>query len=149
MAPSLLRRWRWRILAGAAALALAAFLAAAWMGPRVPTWTAERRELVQRVVASGRVLAPARIQAGSVAVGRVVRLPVEKGDRVKAGDVLVQLDDVEAKAALAQARAQVAQAAARLEQVEVVSVRVANEGVRQSELRLAQAEDRLTRQRTL
>ncbi|HET8725455.1 MAG TPA: efflux RND transporter periplasmic adaptor subunit [Anaeromyxobacteraceae bacterium] len=149
MAPSPLRRWRWRILAGVAALALAALAVRAWMGPRVPTWAAERRELVQRVVASGRVLAPARVQVGSVVVGRAVRVPVEKGDRVKAGDVLVQLDEVEAKAALAQARAQVAQAAARLEQVEVVSVRVANEGVRQSELRLAQAEDRLTRQRTL
>ena len=121
----------------------------AYLGPKVPAWQVERSELVQRVVASGRVLAPARIQVGSVVVGRVTRVPVDKGDRVKPGDLLLQLDDAEAKAALAQARATVAQAAARLEQVEVVSVRVTAEALRQAELRLSQAEVKLTRQRTL
>jgi len=119
------------------------------MGPRVPVWEAEKRELVQRVVASGRVLAPARIQLGSVVVGRVTRVAVEKGDRVKAGQVLVLLDDAEARAALAQARSAVAQAAARLEQVEVVSAQVTSQAVRQAELRLEQAEVKLTRNRTL
>jgi HlyD family secretion protein len=119
------------------------------MGPRVPVWVAEKRELVQRVVASGRVLAPARIQLGSVVVGRVTRVAVEKGDRVKAGQVLVLLDDAESRAALAQARSAVAQAAARLEQVEVVSAQVTGQAVRQAELRLEQAEVKLTRNRTL
>ncbi len=143
------RRWRWRILGGAAVLVLAAIALRAFLGPKVPAWQVERSELVQRVVASGRVLAPARIQVGSVVVGRVTRVPVDKGDRVKPGDLLVQLDDAEAQAALAQARAAVAQAAARLEQVEVVSVRVTAEALRQAELRLEQAEVKLTRQRTL
>ena len=143
------RRWRWRILGGAAVLVLAAVALRAFLGPKVPAWQVERSELVQRVVASGRVLAPARIQVGSVVVGRVTRVPVDKGDRVKPGDLLLQLDDAEARAALAQARAAVAQAAARLEQVEVVSVRVTAEALRQAELRLSQAEVKLTRQRTL
>lgn len=149
MASSTVRRWRWRILGGAAILLLAALALRAFVGPKVPAWTVERRELVQRVVASGRVLAPARIQVGSVVVGRVTRVPVDKGDRVKPGDLLVQLDDVEAKAALAQARAAVAQSVARLEQVDVVSVRVTSEAVRQAELRLEQAEVKLARNRTL
>ena len=129
---------------GIAALALRAFL-----GPKVPAWPVERRDLVQRVVASGRVLAPARIQLGSVIVGRVTRVPVDKGVRVKPGDLLVQLDDAEARAALSQARSAVAQAVARLEQVDVVSVQVTSEAVRQAELRLAQAEVKLARNRTL
>ena len=149
MASSTVRRWRWRILGGAALLLLAALSLRAFVGPKVPAWTVERRELVQRVVASGRVLAPARIQVGSVVVGRVTRVPVDKGNRVKPDDLLVQLDDVEAKAALAQARAAVAQSVARLEQVDVVSVRVTSEAVRQAELRLAQAEVKLARNRTL
>jgi HlyD family secretion protein len=149
MASSTLRRWRWRILGGAAILLLAALALRAFVGPKVPAWTVERRELVQRVVASGRVLAPARIQVGSVVVGRVTRVPVDKGNRVKPGDLLVQLDDVEARAALAQARAAVAQSVARLEQVDVVSVRVTSEGVRQAELRLEQAETKLARNRML
>jgi HlyD family secretion protein len=142
------RRWPWILLACAAALAL--FLGArALLGQRVPVWVAAQQELVQRVVASGRVLAPARIQIGSVVVGRATRVAVEKGDRVKAGQVLLQLDDAEARAALSQARSAVAQAIARLEQVDVVSTRVTSEGVRQAELRLSQAEVKLTRNRTL
>lgn len=149
MASPAVRRWRWRILGGGAVLLLAAAGLRAFLGPKVPAWQVERSELVQRVVASGRVLAPARIQVGSVVVGRVTRVPVDKGDRVKPGDLLVQLDEAEAKAALAQARATVAQSVARLEQVEVVSVRVTAEALRQAELRLSQAEVKLTRQRTL
>jgi len=149
MASPAVRRWRWRILGGGAVLLLAAAGLRAFLGPKVPAWQVERSELVQRVVASGRVLAPARIQVGSVVVGRATRVPVDKGDRVKPGDLLVQLDDAEAKAALAQARAAVAQSVARLEQVEVVSVRVTAEALRQAELRLSQAEVKLTRQRTL
>jgi HlyD family secretion protein len=142
------RRWRW-ILAAVAAGAAAFLGGRALLGPRVPVWVAERRELVQRVVASGRVLAPARIQIGSVVVGRVTGVAVDKGDRVKAGQLLVQLDDREARAALSQARSGVSQAAARLEQVDVVSVRVTSEAVRQAELRLSQAEVKLARNRTL
>jgi HlyD family secretion protein len=148
MASPTARRWIW-ILGGVAA-ALAVFLGGrAFLGPRVPVRVAERRALVQRVVASGRVLAPARIQIGSVIVGRATRVAVEKGDRVKAGDLLVQLEDAEARAGLSQARSAVAQAVARLEQVEVVSAKVTDEALRQAELRLSQAEVKLTRQRTL
>jgi len=148
MAPPSTRRRIW--IAGGIAAAVALFLGGrALLGPRVPVRVAERGELVQRVVASGRVLAPARIQIGSVVVGRATRVAVEKGDRVKAGDLLVQLEDAEAKAGLSQARSAVAQATARLEQVEVVSAKVTDEALRQAELRLSQAELKLTRQRTL
>ena len=144
-----LRAWRWRILGGIVAVVLVAAGLRAFLGPRVPCWTVERRPLVQRVVASGRVLAPARVQVGSVVVGRVVGVPVDKGSRVGAGDLLVQLDDAEARATLDQARAQVSQAVARLEQVTVVSVKVTAEAVRQAQLRLEQAELKLRRTRTL
>lgn len=148
MAPPTARRWTW-ILGGAAAAVAVLVGGRALLGPRVPVRLAERGELTQRVVASGRVLAPARIQVGSVVVGRVTRVAVDKGDRVKEGDLLVQLEDAEARAGLAQARSAVAQATARLEQVEVVSAKVADEALRQAELRLSQAEVKLTRQRTL
>lgn len=54
------------------------------------------------------------VGAGSKIGGRVVAVPVGEGDRVKTGDVLVRLDDVEAQAALAAARANVAKADAAL-----------------------------------
>ncbi|MGA8890385.1 MAG: biotin/lipoyl-binding protein, partial [Anaeromyxobacteraceae bacterium] len=146
MAIPTVRRRIW--ILGAVAAAVALFLGGrALLGPRVPVRVTERGELLQRVVASGRVLAPARIQIGSVVVGRVTRVAVEKGDRVKAGDLLVQLEDAEARASLSQARSAVAQATARLEQVEVVSAKVTDEALRQAELRLSQADLKLTRQR--
>jgi HlyD family secretion protein len=140
---------KWQVAAAVPGVVVLALGVRACAGTKVPVALAERRPLVQRVVASGRVLAPARIQVGSVVVGRVTRVGFDKGDRVRKGDVLVQLDDAEARAALAQARAQVAQAVARLEQVRVVSVRVTAEAERQAELRLEQAEVKLARTRTL
>ncbi|MFP4345750.1 MAG: HlyD family secretion protein [Anaerolineales bacterium] len=50
--------------------------------------------------------------------GRVVAVPVEMGDEVEAGAVLVQLDDADARLAVAQAEAQLASAEARLESVQ-------------------------------
>jgi HlyD family secretion protein len=149
MASPSARRRRWWILGGAVLAILLATGVRAWMGPRLPAWDARRRELVQRVVASGRVLAPARIQVGSVVVGRVVKVAVEKGDRVRPGQVLLQLDGAETRAQLAQARSAVDQAKARLEQVREVSAQVTGEAVRQGQLRLEQAEVKLARQRTL
>lgn len=144
-----LRRWPWRIALG---LALAVAAALAWRavrGTEVPAALVTRGDMVQRVVASGRVLAPARIQVGSVVLGRVTRVAVDKGDRVKAGQVLVRLDGDEARAALAQARGALAQAEARLEQVAEVSGKVSREALEQARIRLDQAEVRLRRQRTL
>jgi len=144
-----LRQRRWQLVLGAVLVLAALWGGRAWLGTRLPATLAARGELVQRVVASGRVLAPARIQIGSLVLGRVSRVLVEKGDRVTPDGLLVQLDDAEAKAARAQAQAAVVQAAARLEQVEVVSARVTAEGLRQAELRLEQAQVRLERTRTL
>jgi HlyD family secretion protein len=115
----------------------------------VPAYVAERRALVHRVVASGRVMAPARISLASLSLARVAAVAVRDGDRVVAGQLLVRLDDAEARAAHAQARARVDEAAARLDQVRGVTTRTAAETVRQAELDVAKAERDLDRARTL
>jgi len=140
-----LTRRRWAAVAGAAA-----FLAAwgAWRalaGPAVPVVRVERQALAQRVVASGKVLPPARIQLAALTLSPVARVAVEEGDHVAAGQLLVLLDDAEARANAVSARAGSALAAARAEQVADVSARVTGEGLRQAELRLEQAEARLRR----
>lgn len=56
--------------------------------------------------------------AGSRVGGRVVAVPVEEGDAIAQGDVLVQLDDGEAKALVAAADAQVAAREAMLAKLE-------------------------------
>ncbi len=119
------------------------------LGPTVPVHLAQKRLLVQRVVVTGRVRAPARIQAGSVVAARVVAVPVDQGARVKAGELLVQLDDAAARAAVAQAEAAVAQAEGRTQQVRELVSRLAAERLDQAQSRRAQAEDKLRRTETL
>jgi HlyD family secretion protein len=132
------------VTALAAALVLLGALRGA-RGREVPAWAVEARPIVQRVVASGRVRPPARVNLASLAIGRVARVAVQEGARVAAGQVLVQLEDAEASAALRQAQGKVAEAAARLEQVQGVSGRLAAEALRQAELKVADAEANLSR----
>lgn len=135
--------WRWALVA--AALLAAAAGVRAWRGPEVPAYAAARGTVVERVVATGQVMPPARISLAALQLAQVAQVRVREGDRVRRGDLLLQLDDAEARAQLAQARAQVAQAQARLAQVHGTGARVAGEALRQAEVRLAQAETQLGR----
>ncbi len=74
--------------------------------------------------------------AGSKVGGRVAEVLVREGDPVKAGDVLVRIEDAEVAAALAAARAKLAQAGAQLAKIEA--------GARAEEI--MQAEAALNRQ---
>jgi HlyD family secretion protein len=146
-------RWRpgGRVLAGGAVV-LIALAAVAWRlldGPTVATYGVERRDIVQTVVASGRVESPRRVDIGSPLVGTVAAIPVEEGQSVRAGQLLVALDDLEAKAALEQARTAVAQAQAKLRQLRETALPVAAEAVRQAEVNLGNAERSLARTREL
>ena len=64
----------------------------------------------------GTVEASERIRVGSRILARVKRVHVEAGQRVKTGDLLVELDDADLRAALAEARAAVDAAVAAREQ---------------------------------
>jgi len=143
--PPFLRRspWRW----GLALLALLAAAAGvrAWTGPEVPAYAAARGTVVERVVATGQVMPPARVSLAALQLSQVAEVRVREGDRVRRGDLLARLDDAEARAQAAQARAQLAQAQARFEQVRGTGARVAGEALRQAEVRVQQAETRLRR----
>jgi HlyD family secretion protein len=141
------RRHRIAVAIAAAVLLLLGLRAA--RGREVPAWPVELRPIVQRVVSSGRVRPPARVNLASLAIGRVVGVTAREGDRVAAGQVLVQLEDAEAAASLRQAQGKVAEAAARLEQVRGVSGRLSAEALRQAELAIADAEAALARVRQL
>lgn len=144
----MMRRLWVLLAAGLLALVLLAVLLVA-RGPRVVVVPAEMRPLVQTVVVSGRVEAAARVSLGSVAVGRVIEVRVREGERVKAGEPLVRLEDRESVAAVDQARAALEQADARLEQVRKVGGRVAGEEQRRAKSALVLAEQRLARIATL
>jgi HlyD family secretion protein len=142
-----------RALLAATAVALVAF--ASWAalrtvrGPAVEAYTVARGPLVQTVVASGRVESPRRVEIGSQVTGVVASIPVDEGQSVKAGQLLVALDDREARAALDQASSAVAQARARLEQLDVTGRPLAEQAMRQAEVTFRNADRTLARNREL
>lgn len=118
-------------------------------GPVVRTTVPARMDLEQHVVASGRVWVPARVQVSAQMSGLVVAVGAVEGQRVAAGDLLVQIDDAETQATVAQAKAAVAQANARVEQLRRVGAIVATEGLRQAQTNLERAESDLDRAKRL
>lgn len=130
----------WRLAAGAA-LAAAAALAYffGYEGPKVEVATVVRRDVVQTVVASGRVATPYRVDVGSQVVGTVAEVPVREGQAVRAGQPLVVLESSEARAMLRQAEVAVAQAEARMRQLRELQLPVASQSLLQAEANLANA----------
>ncbi|HEY0879070.1 MAG TPA: efflux RND transporter periplasmic adaptor subunit [Zeimonas sp.] len=138
--PGRLRRNLWKALAALVVVAAAAAaLPRVLFGPTVPVVPVVQREFVQSVVASGRVQTPHRVDIGAQITGTVVRVPVAEGQAVSAGDVLVELDATELRAAVQQARTAVAQAQAKLRQLHEVQAPVAEQNVRQAQATLEHA----------
>lgn len=109
-------------------------------GVAVGTVVVARRDLDHRVVAIGRVLSPSKVNVSATTSGLVVAVGAALGQHVKTGDLLVQIDDAEARAALAQAKASVVSAEARVSQLRHVGAIVANEGLAQAQSNLDKAE---------
>ena len=117
MNPQTTHHSRRQILAVAAAVVLGALVlaAVAWLrGPQVDVIEVHRAPLVRTLQFSARVATLSRVDVGSTVTGRVAEVRVMEGATVHAGDVLVQLEDQEGRAALAQAEAAEQQARARL-----------------------------------
>jgi len=148
--PSPRRRWLKRGLLFALALAGAGFLLRNLiLGKPVETHQAVRSDLVQTVVASGRIITPQRASVGAVITGRVVRIPVEEGQSVKRGDALIVLDDEDERASVAQARGAVAQAEARLRQLREVGLPAAEQALIQAQANFTQARQQHERAKEL
>lgn len=73
-----------------------------------------RGSVVKTVAATGTLQAVTEQKLGFGAAGKLVSLPVVVGQRVRAGQVLAQLDDFAARRDLDAARARLARARARL-----------------------------------
>lgn len=108
------RRVLWWLGAALVVAGLAVALALWLRGPQVDVLQVQRAPLVRTLQFSARVATLSRVDIGSTITGRVAQVLVVEGARVKAGDALVQLEDQESHAALAQARAAEQQAEARL-----------------------------------
>lgn len=135
-----------------AALAIAGVAYAARnliLGEPVQTVEAARRDLAQTVVASGHVVSPQRVSIGSATTERVARIPVQEGQSVRGGDVLIELADEDERAALEQARAGVAQAGAKLRQLREVGLPAALQNLAQADANALQSRRSFERNQSL
>jgi HlyD family secretion protein len=88
-------------------------------GTRVTAETIKRRDLEAVVSASGKIEPQKTVNISAQSMGRVTRLAVKEGDRVTAGQFLLQIDAVIAEAAVRRDEAAVAGAKTALEQSRV------------------------------
>ncbi len=140
--------WQWAV----ALLVLAALAYGGlrfFFGPSVEVTRVVRRDVVQTIVASGRVETPYRVDIGAQVVATVTEVPVERGAHVKAGQTLIVLESGEAQALVKQAELAVAQAQARLRQLRELQLPVASQSLRQAEANLANARASYERNRRL
>lgn len=135
---------RWILLAGVVAL-LAFGAVELALGPRVTVVTPQRGEVVRTIVATGRVLAPYRVDIGSQVTGTVAEIPVAEGQTVARDQVLIRLEGREAEANVQLAEAALAQAEAKLRQIADVTLPVARQNVAQTEANLVAAQAAFSR----
>ena len=121
--------WRW-ILIGAGAIFLIAIVAFNLAKNDTPSVSAklgqvEARNITSTITAPGRIRAVASVDISAEVPGRVIELKVAEGDSVRAGDLLLRLDDAQyrsrvdqAQAGLKSTQASLVLAEARLSQLE-------------------------------
>jgi HlyD family secretion protein len=103
-------------------------------GTEVEVQSAETRTLSSRVKATGEITPEKKVEISAKVVGEIIDLPVVEGQRVSAGELLVQIERDLYEAAQGQARA---------------ALRQAEVSVRRQEVQLADAERNLRRAREL
>jgi HlyD family secretion protein len=110
-------------------------------GTRIAAEPLQRRDLEAIVSASGKIDPKKTVNISAQSMGRVTRLAVNEGDRVKAGQFLLQIDPVTAESAVRRDEAGVAGARTALEQ--------ANIGVKSAQTSLDLARQNFKRQEEL
>jgi HlyD family secretion protein len=130
------KKWFWAtvaivVIGGAAATV---YFRRQDQGISVTAETIQRRDLEAIVSASGKIEPQKTVNISAQSMGRVTRLAVNEGERVRAGQFLLQIDAVAAEAAVRRDEAAVAGARTGLEQsrVSLQSARASLELARQS-----------------
>lgn len=118
-------------------------------GPQMPVRQVAKQNLVQTVVASGRVETPLRVDVGSQLTGTVASVPVAQGQAVAKGQLLLALENSEQQAAVEQARAGVSQAQARLAQLDKLALPAARQSQNQADINLQNTRRQYERTRQL
>ena len=117
-------------------------------GPSITAEAIRARDLESIVSASGRVQPKRQVNISAQQMGRVTRLAVEEGQRVKAGQFLLEIDPRQLEGQLQRGEASVAAAKSGLAQART-SVAAAETALEQAKAGLELAQQNLKRQQDL
>ena len=135
---SKLKHQPWLIVAAIVLIVIALYFSVQkFLGPKLVVHSVEVQDLVQTIVASGHVETPLRVDIASQITGTVASIPVAEGQTVTARQILIALEDREAKALVSQARAAVTQAEARLRQIRDLGLPSARQALEQAKINRA------------
>src|SRR5215472_1039925 len=103
-----------------------------------------RQDLTQTVSANGEVKPKKYVNVSSNMMGRIVHMPVKEGDRVRNGDLLVQLESIQTEADVKAAEASLDAAQAEVEGM-AASIRSADAAVVSAKAEITRSEADLVR----
>jgi HlyD family secretion protein len=103
-----------------------------------------KQDLTQTVSANGEIKPKKYVNVSSNMMGRIVRMPVKEGDRVKDGELLVQLESIQSEADVKAAEAVLDQAQTDVEGMSA-SIRSAEAAVASSKAEITRSEADLVR----
>ena len=133
---------RWPLLTALLLLLFLAYMGFQWWcGPVIDAEVVKKRDMVQTIVASGRVQNPNRIDISAQITSTVASVQVSEGQFVQQGQWLLSLNDHEAQASLQLSLASVALARSRLRQLHDLNEPVAAQAQLQAESNLRAAEN--------
>ncbi len=141
---------RWRVLIVCAAVAVvggALYLYRREL--RVPAARVARRDVVQTVLGSGRVVMAGDVELRVKGAGRVSEVLVKEGQHVAKGEALVKLDAADERAALEEAQATVARSLADLRALRSKATPLARSSLQRAALDVQYAQDELARTQKL
>jgi HlyD family secretion protein len=135
---SKLKHQPWLIAIVVAVVAIALYFSVQkFLGPKLAVHSIEVQDVVQNIVASGHVETPLRVDIASQITATVASIPVAEGQTVTARQLLIAMEDGEAKALVSQARATVTQAEARLRQIRDLGLPSARQALEQTKINRA------------
>lgn len=108
--------------------------------PEVDVVHAQRGQVVETLAIIGRVAPPAEVHFAARESTAITQTPVEEGDAVEAGELLLHMDDAEAAAMVAQAQASLEQAKARTREVQTVTSKTAAASLAEARAELDRAQ---------
>lgn len=144
------KKWRWPALLSTVALAFSAYwLAQVWLGPQVDGYAVAKDELIQTVVANGKVELPQAVEISTRLNGKVAEVNVTEGASVSAGQVLLTLESKIDRGTIEKARAARALAEARFRKISEQTQAGSEQSIKRAKTNLEDRKKQYARSREL